>query len=511
MLEDFILQMENITKVFPGVVALDDVTMHVKRGEIHALVGENGAGKSTLMKILSGVYPVGEYEGTLSIDGKPQQCKTISESEAAGIVIVHQELNIFRNLSITENIFFANEIVRLGVINKNAQQKKTEELLKKVYMDVSIDTPVTNMGTGQQQLLEIARALNKDAKVLVLDEPTSSLTEKDTENLLNILIELKTEGITCIYISHKLSEVFKIADSVTILRDGKKIVTRPVEELDEDSVVSYMVGRDLTEKYPRVKRVAMDTVLEIEDWSVPNLETERMLLDKISIHARKGEIVGISGLMGAGRTELAMSIFGVLKNSSGTLRLNGKEVSIKSPEQAITAGISYVSEDRKRFGLILGAAIKNNISLPSLQMITKNWVVNANQEIIQAEQGVKDFDIVSSSIEQLVRNLSGGNQQKVILAKWLLTKPKVLILDEPTRGIDVGAKYEIYKIMNRLVDQGVCIIVISSEMPEILGICDRIYVMSAGRITGEFDYREATQEKLLDSMDVKSKVASNDA
>jgi D-xylose transport system ATP-binding protein len=497
--------MENITKAFPGVKALDDVTLRVKRGEIHALVGENGAGKSTLMKILSGVYPANEHTGELIVNGERKEFKTIRESEAAGIVIVHQELNIFGNLSIVENVFFGNESVRYGVINKYEQQIKTEELLKKVSLEDSLDTPVNDMGTGKQQLLEIARAINKNASILVFDEPSASLTEDATDNLLEVLRRLKENGMTCIYISHKLSEVFRTADSVTILRDGKTVVTKPISELDEEKMIAYMVGRDLTEKYPRVEHTATDTVLEVSNWSVPKPYSDRMLLDNINIYARKGEIVGIAGLMGAGRTELAMSIFGVLKNSAGVLKLNDKQIVINNPDQAISAGISYVSEDRKRYGLVLGQNIKQNISLPSLRRISAKGVIDANREIIQAEQGVKDFNIITPSIEQLTRNLSGGNQQKVILSKWLLTNPKVLILDEPTRGIDVGAKYEIYQIMNKLVDQGVCIIVISSELPEVLGICDRIYVISAGKITGEYDYREATQEKLLVSMALGSR------
>lgn len=498
-MSEYILEMVNITKEFPGVKALDNVSFRVKKGEIHALCGENGAGKSTLMKVLSGVYPAGTYSGSILINGEEKRFNNIKESEKAGIAIIYQELALVKQMNVCENIYLGNEIANKGIINWDEAFARTKEVLREVRMNINPATKVANLGIGQQQLVEIAKAVSKKADILILDEPTAALTETETENLLQILRELKAKGVTCIYISHKLSEVLKIADTITVLRDGKTICTEPAENMTEDKIISYMVGRELTERFPKKEHTASDIVLEVKNWTVYDPEIPgKVVIDNVSFCARKGEILGIAGLMGAGRTELAMSLFGYYgRNISGEIILNGKPLNIKTPYDAIKAGISYLSEDRKRYGLNLKMDVKDNISLASLDKISKMSVINNNEEIKQSTRFVSELRIKTPSIEQKVRNLSGGNQQKVVLGKWLMTDPKVLILDEPTRGIDVGAKYEIYNIMNRLVDNGVCVIMISSELPEILGMCDRILVMHEGRISGELSCEEATQEKVL--------------
>jgi len=497
MLEEYILRMDNITKVFPGVRALDNVCFNVRRGEIHALVGENGAGKSTLMKILSGSYP--NYEGKLFFGEEERNFRTIKDSEEAGITIIYQELNLIKSMSICENIFLGNEIKKNGVIQWNKQMQITQALVQRLGLEARPSTKIEDIGVGKQQLVEIAKALNKQTKLLILDEPTASLTDTDTENLFSILRQLKAEGTTCIYISHKLGEIFKIADRVTVLRDGQSIITGEIGEFDENRIISHMVGRELVGLYPREAHTPGETVLELKDWTVPDVENPaKNLVEEVNLQIRKGEILGIAGLMGAGRTELAMSIFGVYRhNGNGSLMVEGKPVRIKNPGDAISHGISYVSEDRKRFGLVLGKDVKENISLASLHKLMRYGRIDSNREIKQTNEMVDALKIRTPSIAQLVKNLSGGNQQKVILGKWLLTEPKVLILDEPTRGIDVGAKREIYTIMNQLVEQGVCIVMISSEMQEILGISDRIVVMHEGKISGEADYQNTTQEILM--------------
>lgn len=498
-MSEYILEMNNILKEFPGVRALDNVTFRVKKGEVHALVGENGAGKSTLMKVLSGVYPYGTYSGEILLDGKELAFHNIKDSEKAGIAIIYQELALVKQMNICENIFLGSEISNRGIINWDKAFVETDKLLKEVHLDINPETKVINLGIGQQQLIEIAKAISKNADLLILDEPSAALTESETENLLQILRDLKEKGVTCIYISHKLNEVMDIADTITILRDGKTICTEDKKNMDENKIISKMVGRELTQRFPRKAHTPGEVVLEVKNWKVFDPELpDKVLIDDVSFSVRKGEILGIAGLMGAGRTELAMSIFGAfgVKNT-GEVYLEGKKIKIKNPRDAIRQGISYLSEDRKRFGLVLMMDIKNNIILSSLSDISKLSVINENEVIKHSDRYTSDLRIKTPSIEQITGNLSGGNQQKVVLGKWLMTKPKVLILDEPTRGIDVGAKFEIYNIMNELVDQGVCIIMISSELPEILGMSDKVLVMHEGSICAELGWEEATQEKVI--------------
>ncbi|GAA0178674.1 xylose ABC transporter ATP-binding protein [Clostridium sediminicola] len=497
-----ILEMKNITKEFPGVKALDNVNFKVKKGEIHALVGENGAGKSTLMKILSGVHPTSSCSGEIIVKGKKQKFDGIKDSEKVGIAIIYQELALIKQMNIAENIYLGNEFVERGSINWDKTFMQTQKVLKEVKLNDSPDTKIVQLGIGKQQLIEIAKAISKEADILILDEPTAALNETDSENLLQIIKELREKGVTCIYISHKLNEVIEIADSVTVLRDGNTICTRDMhgdEKLSEDDIISLMVGRKLTQRFPRKEHTPKDVVLEVKDWNVYNPELpDKKILDNISFKARKGEILGISGLMGAGRTELIMSIIGAYGvNISGEIKIDGKKVKIKNPKEAIKNKICYLSEDRKGKGLVLTTDIKKNISMASLEKITNISGINENEEIKIANKYVEQIRIKTPSIEQKVKNLSGGNQQKVALAKWLMAEPKVLILDEPTRGIDVGAKFEIYNIMNDLVDQGVCIIMISSELPEIMGMSDRILVMHEGKITGNIEWKDATQEKVM--------------
>lgn len=498
-MNEYILEMKDITKEFPGVKALDNVTFKVKKGEIHALCGENGAGKSTLMKVLSGVYPSGTYTGEIIVKGKTQNYSGIKDSEKAGIAIIYQELALVKQMSVCENIFLGNEKIKNGLIDWDKSYAETQEVLKEVRLNINPNTKVINLGIGQQQLVEIAKAIAKKAEILILDEPSAALTESETENLLQILKELRSKGVTCIYISHKLNEVFEIADNITILRDGKTICTEQACEMNENKVISKMVGRELTQRFPRKEHSQGETVLEVRNWNVYNPDLpDHKVIDNVSFEVRKGEILGIAGLMGAGRTELVMSIFGAYgANVSGELIMDGKKISLKNPKQAIEAGISYVSEDRKRYGLVLGMDIRNNVTLSSLDSISTLSVINGNEVIKATNQYVQDLRIKTPTIEQKATNLSGGNQQKVVLAKWLMTKPKILIMDEPTRGIDVGAKFEIYNIMNKLIDEGVCIVMISSELPEILGMSDRIMVMHEGRLTKEFDWFDATQENIL--------------
>lgn len=498
-MNEYILEMRNITKEFPGVKALDNVTFNVKKGEIHALCGENGAGKSTLMKVLSGVYPAGTYTGDIFVKGQPQSYSGIKDSEKAGIAIIYQELALVKQMRVCENIFLGNEKVKKGFIDWDESYAETQKVLKEVRLNINPNTKVLNLGIGQQQLVEIAKQIAKKAEILILDEPSAALTESETANLLQILKELKSKGVTCIYISHKLNEVFEIADNITILRDGKTISTDPASEMTENKVIAKMVGRELTQRFPRVPHTPGEVVLEVRNWNVYSPELPDVkVIDNAGFVVRKGEILGIAGLMGAGRTELVMSMFGAYgTNISGEMIMNGKKLSIKTPKQAIKEGISYVSEDRKRYGLVLGMDIKNNVTLSSLDSISTFSLINGNEVIKNTNQYVKDLKIKTPSIEQKAGNLSGGNQQKVVLSKWLMTKPKVLILDEPTRGIDVGAKFEIYNIMNRLVEEGVCIIMISSELPEILGMSDRILVMHEGCLAKEFNWEDATQENIL--------------
>jgi D-xylose transport system ATP-binding protein len=495
---DFILEMRGITKEFPGVRALEDVTFQVERGEVHALVGENGAGKSTLMKVLSGFYPYGSYAGDVVLDGEVQQFRGIRESERAGVAIIYQELALQRYMTIAENIFLGKELCARGVIDWNRTYQRTAEVLKDVGLKLSPATRVVDLGVGSQQLVEIAKALSKDARLLILDEPTAALTETEADNLLQILGLLRRKGVTCIYISHRLGEVMRIADRITVLRDGKTVVTKVKADMSEARMIQHMVGRDLSMMYPRRERAPGETVLEVKDWTVRDPITGDVVVDRVSFSVRRGEILGIAGLMGAGRTELVMSLFGAWgKRVGGELRLEGRKVDLRGADDAIAAGIGLVSEDRKRYGLVLGMDVKENSTLASLARISRLGVVNKNEEIKRAGRYVRDLRTKTPSLEQRVGNLSGGNQQKVVLAKWLLTQPRVLFLDEPTRGIDVGAKVEIYNIMNDLVDQGVCVVMVSSELPEVLGMSDRILVIHEGRLTGELPRGDATQEKVM--------------
>jgi len=494
--------MRNITKVFPGVKALDNVNFKVEAGEIHALVGENGAGKSTLMNVLSGIYPYGTYSGEIIFEGKVCAFRDIRDSEKMGIVIIHQELALEPYLSIGENLFLGNERQKRGFIDWNKTHLEARELLKRVKLNESSQTLVKDIGVGKQQLVEIAKALAKKVKLLILDEPTAALNEEDSNNLLDLILQLKRDGITCILISHKLNEVMKVADSITILRDGATIETLKVgtDVIDEDRIIKGMVGRTMVNRFPKREPKIGEVAFEVRNWTVYHpLFHDRKVIKDVSIKVRKGEIVGISGLMGAGRTEFAMSLFGKAYGSriSGQIIKDGKPVELSTVRQAIEHGIAYLTEDRKNAGLILIDDIRHNITLPSLKKISKRMFIDENKEILVAEEYRSKLAIKSSSILQKTGNLSGGNQQKVVLSKWIFARPDVLILDEPTRGIDVGAKYEIYTIINQLADEGKSIIFISSELPEILGMCDRIYVMNEGRIVGELSREEASSESIM--------------
>jgi putative multiple sugar transport system ATP-binding protein len=504
-MSEFILEMRGIIKEFPGVKALDNVNLKVREGEIHALCGENGAGKSTLMKVLSGVYSYGTYDGEILFKGEVCKFKDIKQSEQLGVVIIHQELALIPYLSIAENIFLGNEQAKRGIINWNETVAKTKELLSKVGLDESPHTLVGTLGVGKQQLVEIAKALAKKVKLLILDEPTAALNEADSENLLNLLLELKKQGVSAIIISHKLNEVARVADSITILRDGKTIETLDMQKdhVTEDRIIKGMVGRDLTARYPKRESKIGEVIFEVKNWNVYHpFQHERKVIDDVHLYIRKGEIVGIAGLMGSGRTELAMSLFGRSygKKISGQIFKNGVEIDVRNVSKAIEQGIAYVTEDRKGNGLILMEDIRKNMTLSRLNKIAKWFIVDENLEIIESEKFRNRLKIKTPSVFQKTEKLSGGNQQKIVLGKWMFAEPDILILDEPTRGIDIGAKYEIYTIMNQLAQEGKGILMISSELPELLGMCDRIYAMSEGRITGEVDRYEATQEGLMKFM-----------
>lgn len=493
------LEMRNITKEFPGVKALNNVSIEVKQGEVHALCGENGAGKSTLMKVLSGLYPSGTYDGQILINGVEQHFHKIKEAEEAGIAIIYQELALAKDLSIGENLFLGKEPARFGIINWERVYKESEKWLDEVGLHVSPEEITGILGIGKQQQVEIAKALSKNASILILDEPTAALTEQEVEILLGILKEFKKRGVTCIYISHKLNEVFEIADSITVLRDGMTVGTFPTTELTEDKVISLMVGRELKERFPRIEANPGDVVLKVSNYTVINPDhRDKKVIDNISFEVRKGEIFGIAGLMGAGRTELVMSLFGSYPgNHRGEVEIDGKAAKIRNTQQAIKAGLALVSEDRKKYGLVLGMDIKSNVTMASLKSISAGGVINHNQEITSGNDYIRSLKIKANSVETIVGTLSGGNQQKVVLGKWLMTAPKILILDEPTRGIDVGAKFEIYNIMNELIRQGVSIIMVSSELPELLGMSHRIMVIAEGKKMAEFKAEEATQELIM--------------
>ncbi len=497
-----ILEMRNIRKTFPGVVALNQVNLNVRAGEIHAIVGENGAGKSTLMKVLSGVYPHGSYSGEIVFEGQERQFDGIRDSEHLGVIIIHQELALVPLLSIAENIFLGNETARHGVIDWMAAHSKAQALLRKVGLKESPETLVTHLGVGKQQLVEIAKALSRQVRLLILDEPTASLNENDSQALLDLLLELKKQGITCILITHKLNEISRVADAITVLRDGST-----VESLDcrtglvsEDRVIKAMVGREMADRYPPRQPDIGDTVFEVRNWRAHHPQhSDREVIKGIDLHVRRGEIVGIAGLMGAGRTELAMSIFGKSwgQRISGQVLLNGQEIDVGTVEKAVRHGLAYVTEDRKGNGLVLNEDIQFNVSLANLGGISTATVMDHGREHQVAQDYRRRLRIRCSGVDQKTVNLSGGNQQKVVLGKWLFTNPEVLILDEPTRGIDVGAKYEIYTLIAQMAAEGKCVIVISSEMPELLGITDRIYVMNEGRFVAEMPTSDASQEKIM--------------
>lgn len=498
-----LLEMKNITKTFPGVKALDNVNLQVEEGEIHALVGENGAGKSTLMNVLSGVYPYGTYEGDIIYDGEVCKFTKIKDSEEKGIVIIHQELALIPYMTIGENMFLGNERGKSFAINWNDTYGEAEKYLKTVGLKESSRTLIKDIGTGKQQLVEIAKALAKKARLLILDEPTASLNETDSKALLDLLLQFKKEGMTSIIISHKLNEISYVADKITVIRDGSTIETldKKTDDFSEGRIIKGMVGRELTDRFPkREDKKIGDVNLEVKDWNVYHpLYPERKVVDGVSMNVRKGEVVGIAGLMGAGRTELAMSIFGKSYGTgiSGTLKINGEEVHLKNIKDAIKHKVAYVTEDRKGNGLILSNPIKINTTLANLDAISKNGVIDHDKEYAIAVDYKEKLNTKCPSVEQNVGNLSGGNQQKVLLAKWMFTDPDVLILDEPTRGIDVGAKYEIYCIINKLVAEGKSVIMISSELPEVLGMCDRIYIMNEGKMVGELAAEEASQEVIM--------------
>ena len=495
-----ILEMRSITKTFPGVKALQDVNLDVREGEIHAICGENGAGKSTLMKVLSGVYPHGSYEGQIIYKGEEQHFKSIRDSEHKNIVIIHQELALVPLLSIAENIFLGNEQAKGGVIDWDTTRDGARKLLSMVGLSEDPDTLVTNIGVGKQQLVEIAKALSKQVQLLILDEPTASLSEKDSQALLDLLLEFKNQGITSIIISHKLNEISRVADRVTVIRDGRTIETMDTDQITEDRIITSMVGRALDDRYPARDPKVGEVIFEVKNWNVFHPQhRERQVIKDVNIQLRKGEVVGIAGLMGSGRTEFAMSVFGKSwgQKISGEVFMHGKKVDTSSVGKSIANGLAYATEDRKTYGLNLIDHIKHNITLANLKGVSRGGVIDDLAEMDVANDYRKKTNIRSSSVYQTVGNLSGGNQQKVVLSKWLYADPDVLILDEPTRGIDVGAKYEIYTIINQLAAQGKAILVISSEMQELLGITDRLYVMNEGRIVGELPTSEASQEEIM--------------
>jgi D-xylose transport system ATP-binding protein len=498
---DIILDFKNVTKKFPGVVALDDVSFSIRTGEIHGLCGENGAGKSTLMKILSGVYPYGTYEGSVVYCGDELKLSqgSIHEAVKQGIAIVYQELTLVPTRTVGENVYLGKEPVERGVINWNQLYADTQAILDKYQLDVDPRAIVNTLGVGKMQMVEIAKALSEDARILILDEPTSALSKAEVEKLMQILCGLKEHGITCIYISHRLEEFFEITDRVTVMRDGKIITTRPTKEVTQGELVKYMVGREMKERFPKGDRHPGEVVFEVKDLEAidPN-NTARKILNGVSFNVRKGEIFGIAGLMGSGRTELVLTLFGeYAKISDGQILLNGKPIEPKSARQAINLGLSLVPEDRKRMGLVLIQSIVKNISLPNLDQFAKFANIDANEEMKASLQQAKSLTIKAPNMDVKAETLSGGNQQKVVISKWLLSRPQVMIMDDPTRGIDVGAKFEIYKLMNELAEKGVAIIMISSELEEVLGMSDRVMVMCRGHSTLTLPVAEASQERVM--------------
>ena len=494
-----LLEMKDIVKEFPGVRALDGVSFTLEKGEFHSLVGENGAGKSTLMKVLSGVYPAGTYEGDILINSEPRHFRNIRDSENAGVAIIFQELSLVKELTVGENIFLGQEPARLGIINWTELYHRASKLLSDLHLEIDPREQVGNLGIGQQQLVEIAKALSKNASILVLDEPTAALTESEVETLFIILRKLKSRDVGMIYISHKLDEVFEMSDRITVLRDGKTVGTQPASELTKDQVIAQMVGREVGDIFPKSKHELGDVALQVKDLTVYSPDVaDKKLVDNISFSVRKGEVLGIAGLMGAGRTELLMAIFGAWQGKyHREIFVEGKPVSITSPLGAIEHKIGFVTEDRKRFGLILPQTILDNMTLAGLRSISGKFLTNRTRETIAANGPMKSLRIKANSPLTITGTLSGGNQQKVVLGKWLLTGPKILFLDEPTRGIDVGAKQEIYTEINKLAEQGMAIVLVSSELPEVLGLSDRVIVLHEGKMTGEFTRADATPERVM--------------
>ncbi|MFI7237595.1 multiple monosaccharide ABC transporter ATP-binding protein [Streptomyces cyaneofuscatus] len=504
-----VLEMRSISKSFPGVKALSDVNLTVAPGEVHAICGENGAGKSTLMKVLSGVHPHGTYEGDILFRGEPCAFKDIGASEQRGIVIIHQELALIPYLSIAENIFLGNEHARGGFISWNTTLRHARTLLDRVGLPENPQTRIADIGVGKQQLVEIAKALGKEVELLILDEPTAALNDEDSRKLLGLILELKAQGIACIIISHKLNEIARVADSVTILRDGRTIETLAVGDdgISEDRIIRGMVGRDLEHRYPERTPDIGEVALAVEDWTVMHpIDLHRKVVDGVSVNVRRGEIVGMAGLMGAGRTELAMSVFGRSygRFTGGRVVLDGKEIRTRTVPEAMSHGLAYVTEDRKHLGLDLREDVSRNISLSALGKVSRRGWVSEHEETRVAERFRRSMNIKTPSVFAQTGKLSGGNQQKVVLSKWIFSEPEVLILDEPTRGIDVGAKAEIYTVIAELAASGKAVLVISSELPELLGMCDRIYTMAGGRITGEVARDDATQESLMRLMTVSA-------
>jgi len=496
----YILEAKNITKEFPGVKALDNVNLSVKKAEIHALCGENGAGKSTLVKVLSGVYPYKNFTGDIVINGKTMQFENIKASEQAGIAVIYQELALVKDLNVAENIFLGNMYNIAGIVNWDKLYFESGKLLKELGLDIDISRKVKEIGIGKQQLVEIAKALSLKANILILDEPTAALTESEIDLLMKILKKFRENGITCVLISHKLDELFSIADRITILRDGSSLGTYNISEITEEKVINLMVGRKLTQHYPtKNKHEISDVIFEVKNYTLYSSEGSfKKILKDISFQLKKGEILGISGLMGAGKTELLTSLFGFMKGERhGKIFINNVEVDIKSPRDAINQGIEMLTEDRKRYGLILVQNVVENITLASLKEVSRHGIISKDKEIFETKQYVDRLKIKTPTVETIVSNLSGGNQQKVLLARCLMTKPKILFLDEPTRGIDVGAKHEIYLLMNQLTENGTAIVMVSSELPEIIGMSDRVIVLHEGEITGEFMQNEITQEKIM--------------
>ena len=498
---DFILEVQNVTKRFPGVVALNDVSVKIRRGEIHGFCGENGAGKSTLMKIFSGVYPYGDYDGSVLYEGEELHLENgaIRKATEVGIATVYQELTLVPTMTVGENVYLGREPLERGVINWDKLYADTQKLLTRYGLDIQAQDEIKRLGVGKKQMTEIAKALSEEAKVLILDEPTSALTDHEIEQLMDILRRLKEHGVTCIYITHKLEEFFRIADSITVLRDGKVITSQPTEQLNEEKLVGYMVGREMTERFPKVEREPGEVILEVKGLrAVDPLEAQREVIRGVDFYLRKGEILGVAGLMGSGRTELAMTIFGEYgRITEGTITLSGKELHIKSSSDAMKEGISLVPEDRKTHGLVLMQTILKNITLPNLDQFSSWMRIDALAELNAALQFAKSLEIKTPSLHVLCDSLSGGNQQKVVISKWLMSNPQVLIMDDPTRGIDVGAKYEIYKLINDLAAQGIAIIMISSELEEVIGMSDRVMVMCEGKSAGTLDISEASQETIM--------------